>query len=82
MTSPTEVSASKETIVDNSSQANANTSQVSETSFRKSGKKMTSRFDGLGNELLNLKDVVIKILQVENERLRQKVNVLESKFNF
>ena len=40
---------------------------------------MTSRFDGLDNELLNLKDVIIKKLQVENERLRKKVNVLENK---
>ena len=40
---------------------------------------MTSRFDGLDNELLKLKDVIIKNLQVENERLRKKVNVLESK---
>ena len=41
---------------------------------------MTSRFDGLDNELLNLKDVIIKNLQVENERLRKKVNVRENKF--
>ena len=40
---------------------------------------MTSRFDGLNIELLNLKDVIIKNLQVENERLRKKVNVLENK---
>ena len=40
---------------------------------------MTSRFDGLDNELLNLKDVIIKNLQVENERLRKKVYVLENK---
>ena len=40
---------------------------------------MTSRFDGLDNELLNLKDVIIKNLQVENECLRKKVNVLENK---
>ena len=33
---------------------------------------MTSRFDGLDNELLNLKDVIIKNLQVENEALRKK----------
>ena len=39
---------------------------------------MTSRFHGLDIELLNLKDVIIKNLQVENERLR-KVNVLENK---
>ena len=40
---------------------------------------MTSRFDGLDIELLNLKDVVIKNLQVENECLRKTVNVLENK---
>ena len=40
---------------------------------------MTSRFDGLDIELLNFKDVIIKNLQVENERLRKKVNVLENK---
>ena len=40
---------------------------------------MNSRFDGLDIELLNSKDVIIKNLQVENERLREKVNVLENK---
>ena len=39
---------------------------------------MTSRFHGLDIELLNLKDVIIKNLQVENERLRKKVKVLEN----
>ena len=38
---------------------------------------MTFRFDSLDNELLNLKDVIIKNLQVKG--LRQKVNILESK---
>ena len=40
---------------------------------------MASRFNGLDNELLNLKDVILKNLQVENKRLRKKVNVLERK---
>ena len=40
---------------------------------------MTPRFDGLNHELLNLKDVIIKNLQVENERLRKKINFLENK---
>ena len=35
--------------------------------------------DGLDKELLNLKDVIIKDLQVENQRLRMKVNNLENK---
>ena len=40
---------------------------------------MTLRFAGLDIELLNLKDVIIKNLQVQNDRLRKKVNVLENK---
>ena len=40
---------------------------------------LLSRFDKLSNELLNVKDVIIKNLQVENERLRKKVCILESK---
>ena len=35
--------------------------------------------DGLDKELLNLKNVIIKDLQVENQRLRMKVNNLENK---
>ena len=42
-------------------------------------KKILSRFDGLDKELLNLKDVIIKDLQVENQRLCMKVNNLEIK---
>ena len=78
---PTEVSASNDTIVDTTSQTNTNTSQVSETAtlIINLEKEKISRFDGLDNELLNLKDVIIKNLQVENERLRKKVNVLENK---
>ena len=74
---PTEVSASNDTIVDTPSQINANTNQFSETAtlIINLEKKMTSIFDGLDSELLNLKDVIIKNLQAENERLRKKVNV-------
>ena len=77
----TEVSTSNDAIVDAPSQTNATTSQFSETAtlIINLEKKMTSRFDGLDIELLNLKDVIIKNLQVENERLRKKVNVLENK---
>ena len=42
-------------------------------------KKTLSRFDGLDKEFLNLKDVIIKDLQFENQRLRIKVNNLENK---
>ena len=38
---------------------------------------MTSRFHGLDNDLLNLKDVT-KNLKVQSEHLRKKANVLES----
>ena len=78
---PTEVSVSNDTIVDTTSQTNANTSQVSKTAtlIINLEKEMISRFDGLDNELLNLKDVIIKNLEVENERLRKNVNVLENK---
>ena len=41
--------------------------------------KLLSRFDRVDQELLNLKDVVIKNLQEENVRLRNKVNHLESR---
>ena len=77
----TEVSASNDAIVDAPSQTNATTSQFSETAtlIINLEKKMTSRFDGLDIELLNLEDVIIKNLQVQNERLRKKVNVLENK---
>ena len=40
---------------------------------------MLSCFDGFDKELLNLKDVIIKDLQVENQRLHMKVNNLENK---
>ena len=65
-------------LFDAPSETNANTSQFSEaaTLIINLGKK---RFDGLDIELLNLKDVIIKNLQTENERLRKKVNVLENK---
>ena len=78
---PSEVSTPNDTIVDTPSQTNANTSQFSETAtlIINLELKMTSKFDGLDNELLNLKDVIIKNLQVKNERLRITVNVLENK---
>ena len=78
----TEVSASNDEIVNAPSQINANTSQFSKTVtlIINLDEKMTSRFKGLDNELLNLKDVIIKNLKVVNERLRKKGNVLEKTF--
>ena len=45
----------------------------------KLGSKLLLRFDNLDKEMLNLKDVIIKDLQVENQRLRNKINNLEKK---
>ena len=42
-------------------------------------KKILSHFDGLNKELLDLKEVIIKDLQVENQHLQMKVNNLENK---
>ena len=41
--------------------------------------KLLARFDGIDQELLNIKDPVIKNLQVENQKLRNKINQLENK---
>ena len=42
-------------------------------------KKILPQFDGLDKKLLNIKDVMIKDLQVENQRLCSKINNLEEK---
>ena len=43
-------------------------------------KKLIYRFDGVDKEILDLKDVMIKNLQLENQRLRRtRVNNLENK---
>ena len=42
--------------------------------------KTWSCFDGLDKAVLNLKDAIVKDLQVENQRLRMKINNLESNF--
>ena len=41
--------------------------------------KLLLRFDNLYKEILNLKDVIIKDLQVENQRLLNKINKIEKK---
>lgn len=70
-------------------ETNANDTEVSETVntevsetanlIMKLEKNMNSRFDSLDKEILTLKDNVIKNLQMENERLRKKVDDLENK---
>ena len=39
--------------------------------------KLLLRFDNFDKEILNLKDMIIKDLQVENQRLYNKINNLE-----
>ena len=41
--------------------------------------KLLLRFEELSKEILSAKDVIIKNLQAENERLREKVSNLENK---
>ena len=40
---------------------------------------MLSRFDGLDKEISNIKDIVIKELQLQNQLLRKKVSDLQKK---
>ena len=40
---------------------------------------MLTRFHGLDKELLNIKDVMIKDLQIANQQLHSKINNLEKK---
>ena len=62
----TEISTSTDTTVDTQSQTNANASEVFKTAILiiNLEKKMTSRFDGLDNEILNLKDVINKTFEL------------------
>ena len=64
-----------------SSETISNDSEISETAMliKNLEKNMNSRFDGLDKEIINLKEVIIKNLQIENERLRKKVDDLENK---
>ena len=41
--------------------------------------KLLLRFDNSDKEMLNLQDVIIKDIQIENQRLRNKINNLEKK---
>ena len=55
------------------------TSVASSENIKNLETKLLSRFDELSKKLLNVKDVIIKNLQAENELLREKVSNLESK---
>ena len=43
-------------------------------------KLMISRFDGLGQEILKLKDIIIKYLQIQNTRLRKRTVGLKKNY--
>ena len=63
-------------------QSNVSTDQSSndETSLiARLESKLLSRFDNLSTEFLNLKDIIIKNLQIENERLRNRVSYLNKR---
>ena len=47
--------------------------------LQKLEEKLLSRMDGLSAEIVNMKDVIIKNLQIDNEKLRKKVDFLENK---
>ena len=67
------------TIEENvSSEANFETSE-SLVIFLSLQKKLILRFDGFDKEILNLRDVIIKNLQVDTHHLSKKVSYLESK---
>ena len=67
------------TIEENvSSEANFEASE-SLVIFLSLQKKLILRFDGFDKEILNLKDVIIKNLEVETQHLSKKVSYLESK---
>ena len=55
------------------------TSAATSENITNSETKLLPRFDKLTKQILNVKDVIIKSLQDENERLREKVSYLESK---
>ena len=70
-TLPTEIQTPQQSNVSTDQSSNDETSQVTRLES-----KLLSRFDNLSADFLNLKDVTIKNLQIENERLRNRVSYL------
>ena len=70
-TLPTEIQTPQQSNVSTDQSSNDETSQVTRLKS-----KLLSRFDNLSADFLNLKDVIIKNLQIENERLRNRVSYL------
>ena len=70
-TPPTENQTPQKSKVSTDQYSNGETSLIARLES-----KLLSRFDDLSTEFLNLKDVIIKNLQIENERLRNRVSYL------
>ena len=70
-TPPTENQTPQQSNVSTDQSSNDETSLIARLES-----KLLSRFDNLSTEFLNLKDIIIKNLQIENERLRNRVSYL------
>ena len=70
-TPPTEIQTPQQSNVSTDQSSNDETSQVARLES-----KLLSRLDNLSSDFLHLKDVIIKNLQIENERLRNRVSYL------
>ena len=70
-TPPTENQTPQQSNVSTDQSSNDETSLITRLES-----KLLSRFDNLSTEFLNLKDIIIKNLQIENERLRNRVSYL------
>ena len=73
-TPPTEQQTPPQSNVSTDKSSNNESSQIGRLEA-----KLLSRFDNLSTEFLNLQDIVIKNLQIENERLRNQVSYLNKK---
>ena len=72
--SPTENQIPQQSNVSTNQSSNDKTSQIARLES-----KLLSRFDNLSTEFLNFKDVIVKNLQIKNERLRNRVSCLNKK---
>ena len=73
-TPPTENQTTQQSNVSTDQSSNDETSLIARLES-----KLLSRFDNLSTEFLNLKDIIIKNLQIENERLRNRVSYLNKR---
>ena len=73
-TPPTENQTTQQSNVSTDQSSNDETSLIARLES-----KLLSRFDNLSTEFLNLKDIIIKNLQIENECLRNIVSYLNKR---